>query len=326
MKSAIRQVVGEAAVKPGRIKLDLPPLVENGNTVAMAVTVDSPMTAKDHVKAIHVFTEKNPQPNVISVEARAPRRQGRNPDPRAARRHADRRRHLRNVRRLVLVRHGRRDHHARRLPGGPGLMAARTLINVPPKAKRGEVIQIKTLISHIMETGFRHDNVGKPIPRDIITSFVCTYNGENDFRGRALSGHRRQSVHHVPHRGDRERHARVPMDRRQRLRAGSLRENHGRMRPRARLAVAIAALAAATLPSSGAEIPLERTPLGLRGHEPRQQGDAGRRHQQSRHAGGARRRGAVVGHGRRFGKILRRLPRRRQDQHEGRRGALSGVQ
>src|SRR5205085_952522 len=47
---------------------------------------------------------------------------------------------------------------------------------------RGEVIQIKTLISHIMETGFRHDNVGRPIPRDIITSFVCTYNGEEIFK------------------------------------------------------------------------------------------------------------------------------------------------
>ena len=68
MKQAIRQVVGEAHVKPGKIKLDLPPLVENGNTVAMAVTVDSPMTANDHVKAIHVFTEKNPQPNVISAK------------------------------------------------------------------------------------------------------------------------------------------------------------------------------------------------------------------------------------------------------------------
>ena len=60
-------------------------------------------------------------------------------------------------------------------------MAARTLINVPPKAKRGEVIQIKTLISHIMETGFRHDNVGRPIPRDIITQFTCDYNGEEIF-------------------------------------------------------------------------------------------------------------------------------------------------
>jgi sulfur-oxidizing protein SoxZ len=60
-------------------------------------------------------------------------------------------------------------------------MAARTLINVPAKAKRGEVIQIKSLISHIMETGFRHDNVGQIVPRDIITSFVCIYNGETIF-------------------------------------------------------------------------------------------------------------------------------------------------
>ena len=67
MKQAIRQVVGEAHVKPGKIKLDLPPLVENGNSVAMSVTVDSPMTAKDHVKAIHVFNEKNPQPHVLNA-------------------------------------------------------------------------------------------------------------------------------------------------------------------------------------------------------------------------------------------------------------------
>ena len=59
---------------------------------------------------------------------------------------------------------------------------ARALINVPPKAKRGEVIEIKTLISHLMETGFRRDNVGKPIPRNIITQFTCTYNGEEIFR------------------------------------------------------------------------------------------------------------------------------------------------
>lgn len=68
MALAIRKVVGEAEIKIGRIKLDLPPLSENGNTVAMGVSVDSPMTPDDHVKAIHVFTEKNPQPNVISVK------------------------------------------------------------------------------------------------------------------------------------------------------------------------------------------------------------------------------------------------------------------
>ena len=65
---AIRKVVGEADVKPGKVKLDVPPLSENGNTVSMSVTVDHPMTPTNYVKAIHVLTEKNPQPNVISVQ------------------------------------------------------------------------------------------------------------------------------------------------------------------------------------------------------------------------------------------------------------------
>ena len=59
---------------------------------------------------------------------------------------------------------------------------ARALINVPAKAKRGEVIAIKTLISHAMESGFRHTATGVRIPRDIIDTFVCTFNGEEIFR------------------------------------------------------------------------------------------------------------------------------------------------
>jgi len=58
---------------------------------------------------------------------------------------------------------------------------ARALIKVSPNPKRGEVIEIKTLISHEMETGFRHTNTGAAIPRDIITTFVATYNGEEIF-------------------------------------------------------------------------------------------------------------------------------------------------
>lgn len=64
MTSAIRTVVGEATVRTGKVKLDVPPLVENGNTVPMTVSVTSPMTAADHVVSIHVFNEKNPQPNI----------------------------------------------------------------------------------------------------------------------------------------------------------------------------------------------------------------------------------------------------------------------
>jgi sulfur-oxidizing protein SoxY len=67
MQAAVASIVGETRVTPGKVTLDIPPLVENGNTVPCTVTVESPMTAADHVKAIHVFTEKNPQPYVISV-------------------------------------------------------------------------------------------------------------------------------------------------------------------------------------------------------------------------------------------------------------------
>jgi sulfur-oxidizing protein SoxY len=68
MRAAIRRVVGDTQVTKGRVKIDLPPLIENGNAVSLTVAVESPMTVEDHVKAIHVFTEKNPQPNVISVQ------------------------------------------------------------------------------------------------------------------------------------------------------------------------------------------------------------------------------------------------------------------
>ena len=64
LASAIRNVVGEAEVRTGKVKLDVPPLVENGNTVPMTVSVSSPMTPDDYVKSIHVFNEKNPQPNI----------------------------------------------------------------------------------------------------------------------------------------------------------------------------------------------------------------------------------------------------------------------
>jgi sulfur-oxidizing protein SoxY len=68
METAIRYAIGEAEVRKGKVTLDLPPLVENGNTVPITVTVDSPMTKADYVKAIHVFNEKNPQANVISAQ------------------------------------------------------------------------------------------------------------------------------------------------------------------------------------------------------------------------------------------------------------------
>jgi sulfur-oxidizing protein SoxY len=63
-QAAIRAFTGDAEVRRGRVKLDIPVLVESGNSVPVSVNVDSPMTAADHVKRIALFTEKNPLPDV----------------------------------------------------------------------------------------------------------------------------------------------------------------------------------------------------------------------------------------------------------------------
>jgi len=67
LEAAVSKVVGDAPVRQGKVKLDVPPLIDNGNTVPITVTVDSPMTAASYVKTIHIFTEKNPQPYVITA-------------------------------------------------------------------------------------------------------------------------------------------------------------------------------------------------------------------------------------------------------------------
>lgn len=59
---------------------------------------------------------------------------------------------------------------------------ARAVVNVPATARRGEVFEIRTLVQHAMETGFRRTQLGEAIPRDIIRQFVCTYNGAEIFR------------------------------------------------------------------------------------------------------------------------------------------------
>lgn len=59
---------------------------------------------------------------------------------------------------------------------------ARALINLPSKVKRGELVEVKTLVQHAMETGFRTGNDGRLVPRDIIHRFVCTYGGKEVFR------------------------------------------------------------------------------------------------------------------------------------------------
>jgi sulfur-oxidizing protein SoxY len=66
MDEVIRNLVGEATIKRGKVTLELPPIVENGNVVPLTVSVDSPMSEANHVTAIHIFNEKNPQPYVAT--------------------------------------------------------------------------------------------------------------------------------------------------------------------------------------------------------------------------------------------------------------------
>jgi sulfur-oxidizing protein SoxY len=68
MAEAIRALIGEAEPQQGKVKLELPSLVENGNTVPLTVSVDSPITEADHVESIHIFNQKNPQPYVAAFK------------------------------------------------------------------------------------------------------------------------------------------------------------------------------------------------------------------------------------------------------------------
>jgi sulfur-oxidizing protein SoxY len=66
-QAALKKIVGDSPVRKGRVKLTLPPLIDNGNSVPLSVAVESPMNESDHVKTIHVLTEKNPLPDVVGI-------------------------------------------------------------------------------------------------------------------------------------------------------------------------------------------------------------------------------------------------------------------
>lgn len=66
VEKAMKKLIGDKKPKPGRVKLELPQIAENGNTVPIKVAVDGPMTKSDYVKAVHILAEGNPRPDVAS--------------------------------------------------------------------------------------------------------------------------------------------------------------------------------------------------------------------------------------------------------------------
>ena len=93
LAAAVRKYAGDAKITEGRVKLDIAPLVDNGNSVPIDVRVDSPMTATDHVVAIAVFNEKNPQRDIVEFML----------GPRAGRAHVATRIRLATTQKLVAV-------------------------------------------------------------------------------------------------------------------------------------------------------------------------------------------------------------------------------
>jgi sulfur-oxidizing protein SoxY len=178
-------LVGKSAVESTRIRLDLPPRFDYGNTVPLAFTVEGPMAEVNHVERVSVFAEGNPFPEVASFHFTSD----------SGRANASTRIRLNEGRREVVV--------VAELSGGSVWLARRTIeiavsgcsietgvvighpmprpeprLKVPEHARRDEIIEIKTMISHWMETGFRIDATGKPIPRRIINRMVCSRDGE----------------------------------------------------------------------------------------------------------------------------------------------------
>ena len=180
-----------AGRRPGpapRLDLDLPARFDYGNTVPLTVRVDSPMTAADHVRCVSVFAAGNPFPAVASLHF----------TPTNGRASASTRIRLNEGTQAVVA--------VAELSDGRALLARRAVqvsisgcsaasgvvlgyamprpeprIKVPAAARRGEIVEVRTMISHWMETGLRTDAAGAPIPRRIVDRMVCRYDGEPVF-------------------------------------------------------------------------------------------------------------------------------------------------
>ena len=181
-------LAGRALVESARLHIDLPPQFEYGTTVPLAVTVDSPMTEADHVRCVSVFATGNPFPDVARVHF----------TPANGRASVATRIRLNEGRQEVVAVAELRDGGAwlgRRtievaisgcstetaVAAGYEMPRPEPRLKVPVEARRQEIVEIRTMISHWMETGLRIDAAGNPIPRRIINRMACLHGDEPIF-------------------------------------------------------------------------------------------------------------------------------------------------
>ena len=182
VREALEELLaGKRSVEPARVRLELPERFEYGNTVPLAFSVDSPMTAADHVRRVDVFAEGNPFPEVATVYF----------TPDSGRASMSTRIRLNEGKQEVVTVAELSDGSAwvgRRAvqvsisgcSAEPGVAVAYPMptpkprLDVPAEVGRDEIVEIKTMISHRMETGLRTDAEGDPIPRRIINRMTCS--------------------------------------------------------------------------------------------------------------------------------------------------------
>lgn len=189
VEAAVAELLaGREALGAGPLRLDLPDRFDYGTTVPLAVTVESPMTAADHVRRVSVFADGNPFPEVASVQF----------TPANGRASVSTRIRLNEGKREVVAVAELSDGRAwlaRRTIGvaisgcssesgveaGYAMPAPEPRLKLPAEARRDEIVEVRTMISHWMETGLRSDAGGRPIPRRIINRLVCEEDGEPIF-------------------------------------------------------------------------------------------------------------------------------------------------
>lgn len=188
---AIRAFFGNADFSPDGIEIDLPQHADAGNSVPLTVRLDSPMTEEDHPRVLHIVVDGNPTPHALSVWL----------PPAAGRAEFSTRIRLETSQTVTAVaqmsdgRHLRADRRITVSFGACGQIGTGTdddvrgfqpvpRVSVPATARRGEIIPIRALISHPMETGMRRDSTLGWVRQRIISRFGCLYNGREVFRAR----------------------------------------------------------------------------------------------------------------------------------------------
>ncbi len=185
----IKKFTGGKPATEGKVRLDLPEIAENGNTVPMTVTVDSPMTEQSHVTHVLIVADEQSARRRGDIPLLAGERRRRGQYPRAPGGDPEHHRGRPHERRLVLHDGEAGEGHDRRLRRLTGKdRTQETAMSVKPRikldkkqAKQGELVEVKALVSHVMETGQRKDAQGNAIPRKILNKFTCTVNGKQVF-------------------------------------------------------------------------------------------------------------------------------------------------